>query len=322
MLRQRTWRIAAGVLALLLLPGWGGAAAQVESVLMGTTIGGAAGFITNIIKQHNLDAKNGLNLDLKAFSPDKLQNVLIARQIEVGLINPIALVRVNLRGNKMRLFGPLLWNHTSLVVQPDSKVAAFADLKGKKVAILPRVSGGFNTWALANRMRGLDPEKPYQMIFGPPPVILGLFHKKEVEVVASFEPYTTALLADKAGREITTISELWRESTGEPMLLIGLGAYQEWLDTHQRQAKKTVATLGDAVATFFANPRRAIEANLDYFKAKTKAHADLLEQRLPKIYTNRWDGEIVANLRLIVQKSVEFGILERAPEGEQFLQLK
>lgn len=315
-----SWRL--GLASALLLAASVTAAAQVETVTFTSTADGMSGLVSRVIVQQKLDAKNGLHVDAKSFSPDKATSTLVAKLMETGFISPMALARVNLRGNQLRIFGPQLWNHISIVVQPDAGISTLGGLQGKKLAILPRVSGAYNTWALVNQMRGIDVEKSYQMIFGPPPVILGLFHQKEVQAAAIFEPLTTGLLAAKKGVEILRVKDLWREQTGEPMMLTGLAAYQDWLDANPSKARKLAATYLDAHRYIVAHAAAVIEANRDYLKVTNEAHAKLLAERLPEVLPVRWDDKLIANAELITRKAAEFGLIKEVPPGKLFLKFE
>ncbi|MBI3090729.1 MAG: ABC transporter substrate-binding protein [Candidatus Tectomicrobia bacterium] len=324
MRRKRVWRgIALTVLAAVLV----GAAVIALSVpseaqpkiTFATTSTGAAGLITTVIKNQKLDQKNGFTLDAPAFTPEAGQNALVFKQVDSGIFNPIAMARANLKGNSMRIFAPLFYNHISFVVQKDSPYKSLADLKGKKVATMARVTGMYNTFALVNRFRGLDIEKDYQLIMGAPPVILGLLKKKEVEMGMIFEPVTSTVLTEGQLKEIGTISDLWRESTGKPMLMIGASAHAEWLDAHQKEARQFTQAILDSLAYIHKNSAEVMRANKEQLGAKTDAALTLLIERMPKIIASEWNDSVVQNLQLQVTKAVEFGLLPKVPEGTMFV---
>src|SRR3970040_1582245 len=88
------------------------AEAQVK-VTMSSTAGGAVGFITDVAKAQKYDEKNGLALEVKLFDPAKAEEMVFFRNVDAGLFTVIPTGRANLKGNKIRIFGPFLWNHTS-----------------------------------------------------------------------------------------------------------------------------------------------------------------------------------------------------------------
>lgn len=304
---------AAGVMALS-IP----SAAQ-PKITFATTSTGAAGLITTVMKNQKLDQKNGFTLDAPAFTPEKGQNALVFKQVDSGFFNPIAMARANLKGNSMRIFAPLFYNHISFLVQKDSPYKSLAELKGKKVATMARVTGMYNTFALVSRFRGLDIEKDYQLVMGAPPVILGLLKQKEVEMGMTFEPVTSSVLTEGQLKEIGTINDLWRESTGKPMLMIGASAHAEWLDTHQKEARQVTQAILDSLAYIRKNPAEVMRANKAQLGAKTDAALTLLIERMPKIMASEWNDAVIQNLQLQVTKAVEVGLLPKVPEGTMFV---
>lgn len=309
-----------GLLVAALLAGFSTAQAQ-KPIVFATTQSGSVSILTNLIADQRLDEKNGVKLDIKRFPPAQGQQATVNRSVEVGYLNPIALARVNLRGRKLRMFGPQLWNHISILAHKKTGATTLDAIKGMKLAILPRISGSYNTFALVNRMRGVDTEKAYKLIFGSPPVIMGLFRKQEVEVAAIFEPLTSGLIQAGVGVEVARIRDMWKEATGTPMLMIGTVAYEDWLNANKSTARKINATIAAAIGVFKKNPRKVIDTYRKHLRVKTDAHAALLEKRMPSVYADRWDDKIVKNLELVVSKSVEFGLVKKVPEAKMFVNL-
>ncbi|MBI3090728.1 MAG: ABC transporter substrate-binding protein [Candidatus Tectomicrobia bacterium] len=324
MSRKRVRRgIGLTVLAAVLAAAWGlGLSAPSlaqPKITFATTATGTTGLITTVLKHQKFDEKNGFILEAPPFDPAKSENAIVFKQVDTGPMTPVSLARVNLKGNDMRIFAPLFYNHISLMVQKDSPSASLADLKGKKVATMARVTGMYNTFALVNRFRGLDIEKDYQLVFGAPPVILGLLKKKEVDMGMTFEPITSRLLTEGQLKEIGTISGLWREKTGQPMLMIGASAHNEWLESHQDEARRFTQALLDTLAYIHANPAAVMRANQEKLGSKTDAVLNLLGERMPKILAKEWNDAVIQNLQLQVTKAVEFGLLPRDPGGTMFV---
>ncbi|MBI2371679.1 MAG: ABC transporter substrate-binding protein [Deltaproteobacteria bacterium] len=317
-----TLAIALTILGLLLTPGAAPLAAPLDKMVYATAAGGAAGIQTAVIKARRLDERHGILLDLRPFNPAEAEFALLYKKVDTGFFAPTSGVRANLKGSRLRFIGPSLYSHYSLTAHKNVQARRLEDLKGKRIGTLDRVSGGYNALAVLCRMLGLDLEKDFRLTIGTPPGLMTFLQRGDVDAANLFDPLTTKLILD-GHREVVRLSDLWMQLTGKPMVLTYLAAHQEWLDANRDVARRFVKTMLDATAVMRSDPN-VFEEKLvrDQIKPRTAQELDMVKERMPKIYPTTWDQSLVDNGKLLLQKTVEVGLLERLPEEEMFVILR
>src|SRR5262249_44003019 len=104
-----------------------------EAVFASPAPGSAVALLSEVIKEKKLDERNGLLLEVKYFDPAATEQAVILRRVDAGIFPVVSAARVNLVGEKIRLFAPALINHNSVVLQKGSTATRLADLKGKRI---------------------------------------------------------------------------------------------------------------------------------------------------------------------------------------------
>ncbi|MBI3078404.1 MAG: ABC transporter substrate-binding protein [Deltaproteobacteria bacterium] len=323
-MRQRAGKpalVVAFVAAILGLAAAERPAVAQERIVFASTAGGAVGFITEMVSLHRLDERQGVKLDVKLFTPEKAEEAVFFKQVDAGLFPPLTAARAQARGAKIRIFGPLLWNHISLLVPTDSAVRGVEELRGKKIGTLPRISGMYTTFSTVLRMRGMDFEKDFRPIFGAPVALLGFFDRRDVDALLHFEPFVSRLLVEGKAREVVKVNDLWKQLTGQPMLMIGLAAHQEWIQANPARARRLAAALAAGIAYIRERPEQALQEGRKGQGIRSDAELALLKQRYPVVFPERWDAGIIRSAQVVVDKAVEYGFLERAPTEPVFIKL-
>ncbi|MBI3079624.1 MAG: ABC transporter substrate-binding protein [Deltaproteobacteria bacterium] len=296
-------------------------AAELQKVVISSTAGASVGLLTELAKQYRLDEQQGLSLEIRYFDPAKAEEAIFFKQVHVGPFAPISAARANLRGAPVRIFAPLLWLMVSVVTSVEAPVRGIEELKGKRLGMYHRITGTYTASAIIWKARGLDLEKEYRLIIGAPPVVMGLLEKREVEAAVLSEPFVTRMLVTRRFREAARLNDLWREATGQPMLMIGLAAHQEWLAANPKAAAGLVRMFRETIARVHRTPE-VIDEFRRFLNIRSEPEAQLFKERLPVVFPAVWDDATVANARLLVQRAVELGQLERMPADEIFVQIR
>jgi NitT/TauT family transport system substrate-binding protein len=299
----------------------GPAAAQDRAVFASPGAGSAVGLLSEIIKKDRLDARHGLELDIKYFDPAAAEQAVLLRRADVGIFATIAAARANLSGHRVRLFAPALVNHSSVLVPSGTAASSLADLKGKRLGTLDRISMTYTTLATIARLQGLDLERDFKLTLSPPPVLMGLFARRELDVVVIFEPLVTRLLAE-GNREVMRVNDVWRKDTGQSMVALGIGAHDDWLRAHPETARRIFRTLKDAVSTVQRQPRAVVETFRDFLGARTDDQIARLAERLPQLYPTTWDRPLFDSMMLLLRKNVELGLLQDLPKDALFVSVE
>ena len=314
-------RLAPAIAIALALATGGRAVAQDRAVFASPGAGSAVGLLSEIIKKDRLDARHGLDLDIKYFDPAAAEQAVLLRRADAGIFAVIAAARANLAGHRVRLFAPALVNHSSIVVPSGTSAGGLADLKGKRLGTLDRISMTYTSLATIARLQGLDLERDFKLTLSPPPVLMGLFARRELDVVVIFEPLVTRLLAE-GNREVLRVNDVWRKETGQSMIALGIGAHEDWLRAHPETARRIFRTLRDAVAVVQKQPREVVETFRNFLGAKTDDQVARLAERLPQLYPATWDRPLFDAMTLLLRKNVELGLLQELPKDALFVSVE
>lgn len=318
---DRRARVVAGLVAAVALVAGGWSAAAQEGVLFASTGGSAVGFVTEMVTLHRLDERHGLKLEVKHFSPDKAEEALFFKQVDAGLFPPISAVRAQGRGAKIRIFAPLLWNHASLLVPPDSPARSVEELRGKRIGTLPRISGNYTTFSILLRMRGMDFERDFRPIFASLVGAIGLFERQDLDAMIQAEPFSSRLIAEGKVRELLKFNDLWQQLTGQPMLMVGLAAHEEWIQANLARARRVARTLAAGIAYIREKPEQALQEARKSQGIRSGAELALLKQRYPAVFPERWDDAVIRSAQLLIDKAVENRLLDRPPAEPVFIRL-
>jgi len=283
--------------------------------------GSAVGLLSEVIKENRLDERNGIRLDVKYFDPAATEQAVVLRRADAGIFPVVSAARVNLIGTKIRLFAPALINHNSVVLQKGSAATRLADLKGKRIGTLDRISMTYTSLATIAKMQGLDLEKDFKLTLSPPPVLMALFGRGELDALVIYEPLVTRLVSE-GYREMMRLDGFWREQTGEPMVALAIGAHQDWIASHPAAARKVFQTIVDAMAFIRANPKGIAQGHRQSLMIEDDKQLARLTERIPQLYSVKWDGTLIASMSSLLKKNVELGLLEAMPKDEIFVILK
>ena len=305
------------IIVLILI---GGAFFLVKSQIKPKTITfGAAqklspdGFLAQIIKTYGIDKKHGIDINFQYNEPGLTMTKLINRELEVAILAPISAAKANLEGKKIRIFGPLLWNVISLAVPADSPYQTLDELKGKKFGILPQITGAYTNMDLIAREKGWRLESDFQLVIGGLEDQIKFLEDGDVDFAVVYEPRSSSLLAAGKIREITSMNKLWEELTGERFIFNNIAAYDDWLATHQKEAKALVATFLEAAKFVNENPS-LIEKHKDLLELQTPEAVALAQTRIVGSFVDEWNQPIVDNINSLIKKAAEVGILSQTPK--------
>jgi len=293
-------------------------AATEKLVFASPAPGSAVGLLTEVIKEKGLDERNGLVLDVKYFDPAATEQAVVLRRADAGVFPVVSAARVNLIGEKIRLFAPALINHNSIVLHKGSTATRLADLKGKRLGTLDRISMTYTSLAVIAKMQGLDLDQDFKLTLSPPPVLMALFGRGELDALAIFEPLVTRLVSE-GNVEMMRLDRFWREQTGQFMVALAIGAHEDWLNSHPTAARKLFRTLLDAMAAVQANPKAIVEEHRQSLMVETDEQLKRLTERMPRFYTTRWDRALIDNMDFLLKKNVELGLLKAMPKDEIFV---
>ncbi len=271
--------------------------------------------MTQVVKRAKLDEKHELKLDVKVLDPAGAEKTVMLRQVDAGLFPVISAADVNTKGQDIVLFGPLLYMHSFLVVWNDSPAKQLADLKGKKIGLLDKVSGAYRGMQILSAHDGGDFERDFQPVTGPPAALITFLQRKQVDAIVIFEPLVSKLLAEGNFRVVMGLNEEWKKRARQNWLFLCLAAHREWLDKNRAAASRIAATLLEANRMINRDPG-LVAAEAEFLGLKTKAEIDLARDRLPQFYPTEWNDAAVANVMETVREAARLKQIREVPARE------
>lgn len=270
------------------------------------------GLMASVIKGEGLDAKHGLNLQVREFSPDQAEQALMTGQVDAGFFGIVSLAKVRAEGRDLVFLAPLQTNHGAVIVPKDSPAKSLRDLKGHKVATLDPVSGLYTTMQVLAGELGMSWEHDFHILSGPPPALVAFIEKGQVDAIVHFEPNTSKLLASGKYRDVMDLSKAWEERTGEPLFMLGLAAKGSWVEDNPEAARRLTATIQEATK-LMSTDEELVGKYLGKFDLDPKV-VDIAKTRMSEIYISETPEQSADNARLILERAKELGIITKVPD--------
>jgi len=321
--RQEFLRTSLGLAGALVFgaPQFGATARANEKGLIklpfASTHTGSIKMMTDTVRRHRIDEKYGMIWEPANLQINALADAIILKSKSAGCLGaPVAAIARS-QGHNLQMFEALTINHSSLMVRADSPYKSITDLKGKKIAAVTRTSGTYQSFYTVARMMGLDPEKDCQVIFSAPEAGRRFLEDGEVEAFNIYEPYPTNMIASGKVRELMRVRDEWKRLVGKDMLLLGVVAYQDWIDANRDLAKRVAKVTREAVDLMRAAPQQTIADNRASQALESDAAAKLAETRLIEMYTpTALNKNLIDSAFIEIQKGHEFGLLKVAPTND------
>lgn len=251
---------------------------------------GSSGILPTVIKGEELDKANGINLEIERVSPGQVSQLVINRGVELGSISTFGGASANHKGRDIRVFGPILSSHISVIVAEDSSYESWEDLKGEKFGILPEPSGTYYHTMLRLANIDLDMEEDFNLVEGSPPTIQAAFDKGDLEAYVSFPPTVINRLVDPdvPVRRLERLPDVFEEIYGHNLPFHNLAAYQGWIDEDPERAKAAQQTFIDGAKALSEKPVEMLEKHTDAYS--TDAGYEMAKEETPPIYSADWEA--------------------------------
>lgn len=308
------------VLVLLLLVLFPNRPPDSKTILVGTSQGGVLGFASDIIRALNLDSKCGVSLDFKYFSPEDAENALLNGAVDVAYFSPLSTVRANNIGHNLRLFGPALNDHYSVVVQQDSPYTSLDQLRGKKLGILSRTTGGYSDLSIIWAKTGGSVEKDFILVTGKPPILVNFLLTGAVDAILLFEPQVTNLIADEKARRLISLQDLAKQAgLSSPILMLAFAAQEEWLNQHRPQAAGLLCAYYSAFDLIRSDPSLFLPTRVkEILGIENPAVISALQELLPPLYPTVWNQQTRTEILDLLQEAQQLQLIDSHPNDKIF----
>ncbi|SEH65552.1 ABC-type nitrate/sulfonate/bicarbonate transport system, substrate-binding protein [Halopenitus malekzadehii] len=282
---------------------------DLREISFATTETGSIGVLTSIVQEEGFDEQRGIKINVQATTPAKGPQLLKNKAVETSLFSPQGAAIANTEGSNIRLFGPLLANHNSLITTADNTdVQSWEDLKNEKVGILSPPSGIWNhTNLLLNEMGYSTDDFDFRK--GSPGSIHSFNARGDVAAHVHFVPVTVKSIASGGMRELLFYPDKFQDQFGHNLQFTPLAAHQSWLDENPDAARSLREALIDAQKLFTDSPKDTISKYRDTIGLENQNQVDTAAERMPATYPAAWGSTQTSNLQSQLQMSKEYGLI-------------
>jgi NitT/TauT family transport system substrate-binding protein len=196
---------------------------------------GTVSWELDVIKEHGLDAAEGVDLEIVELATNNAISVALQGEaVDVIVTDWLWVTRQRADGADFT-FVPYSTSVGSLVVPADSPIQSLADLEGKRLGI----AGGpvDKSWlvirALAEKRHGLDLDAAVDKVFGAPPLLNEQIELGEIDAVINNWNFVAQLEA-KGFRPLLGAAEAAKElGIASDVPLLGYVFHESWAAAHR-----------------------------------------------------------------------------------------
>lgn len=224
------WALSLGA-ALLASSATGTAA---EKVRVGVLKFGTVNWELNTVKEHKLDAANGVDVEISYFAGEDATNVaMLAGELDVIVSDWLWVSRQRAEGEDFTM-APYSTSVGAVMVKAESPVKTLADLKGRKIGIAggPDDKSWLLIQALAKRDHGIDLSAENDVVFGAPPLLSEKAASGELDAVLSFWHFCARLEANGFRRLIGAEEAAKALGASGQVSALGYVFHEKWADAN------------------------------------------------------------------------------------------
>jgi NitT/TauT family transport system substrate-binding protein len=209
---------------------------------------GTVNWELNVIKEHGLDAKHGINLDITYLTNKNASAIaLMSKSVDIIVTDWVWVSRQRDKGKDFTLI-PYSTAAGAIMVSNESPITSIKNMKDAQIGI----AGGSidKSWILIRaytiKVLGYDIAKHIEPAYAAPPLINGMVSRGELDGALNYWNYTARLKALNF-RKIISVEEVLPElGIGESLPLIGYVFSEEWANKNKNTLKGFIAASEEA----------------------------------------------------------------------------
>ena len=192
---------------------------------------------TYVIEKEGLGKKYGLDIEWKDISTSEGPRALLANDVNIAFINPFATIRANTSSDKkMKIFGFAYNINYACYALESSNINTVNDLKGKTIVTSSKGSTGYAVLDLLITNMGYNLEQDFKILSVPLAASVVALEKNEAAATC-VTPYNIVPLDDSIKlKTIINLNDLWFKEISKIQPYTGIGALEEWLKDHTKEA--------------------------------------------------------------------------------------
>ena len=204
---------------------------------------GTVNWELNVIKEHGLDKKYGIELDITYLTNKNASAIaLMSNAVDMIVTDWVWVSRQREKGKDFTLI-PYSTAAGALMVPNDSPITSLSNLKDTQIGI----AGGSidKSWILIRaytmKVLGYDIAKHIKPAYAAPPLINGMIQKGELDGAINYWNYTARLKALNFRKIISVEDVLPELGIGKSLPLIGYVFSEEWANKNKESIKGFIA---------------------------------------------------------------------------------
>lgn len=292
---------------------------DVPVVKVGTTTTGSTTLTRLVIDQEKLDAKHGVKIEWVALDNAAVQKAFALKQFDVNFAEtPLDLMRARAAGDAAHAVSIGSLANVYISVKSNSPYQNLGDLRGKKLGLYSLSSG--STAALARIVSdnfGLNLYKDFQLVVAPPPALVGLMQRGEIEGMVNIDPTSLQMLADGGVREIMDVGQQWQQRTGGPLLVSTVAVRDSFAKQNAATTQRLVDVFREAVN--YIQTHDDVYETTGFVKLSglqpTPSVLKLFQQRFGKLYSLQWDAKVIDANNAVVDEAISEGTIKKPDPG-------
>ncbi len=269
-----------------------------------------------IMKARGLDAKNGFDLDIKAYPSIAAFYAAFATGETDALIGgPTNLQKLVEEGVPARIIGSGFTLADLVIFAKDDKIKSLADLKGKQLAA---DMGGsqYQVLKMYTAAKGIDLSKDITVVNANFAVARAQLEADRVDAALVIEPLASIILRQNpTWKVIFNGAEGWKEITGQAGWEIVAAMRTDAIKRVPDGPKMLLAALKDVAAVLKNETDAADQIAVDSVKLPPGIlKAAVASGRLNMVVENAWDPATKKSITDMMERAVKSGIFQKMPD--------
>jgi ABC-type nitrate/sulfonate/bicarbonate transport system substrate-binding protein len=272
------------------------------------------------MKARGLDAKNGFELDIKAYpSISAFYAGFATGETDALIGGPTILQKLYQEGVPARIFGTGFTLADLVVFAKDDKIKSLADLKGKQLAA---DMGGsqFQVLKIYANAKGIDLGKDITVVNANFAVARAQLEADGVEAALVIEPLASIIVKQNPGWNIIfNGAQGWKEITGQDGWEIVAAMRADAIEPPPNGPKMLLAALQDVAKVLHNETDAADKIAADTVKLPPGILTAAVDsKRLRMIVEPAWDPAIRKTIVDMMDRAVKAGFYQKMPDDKIF----
>lgn len=288
---------------------------QTELVKVSTTLAIATPSepVLLLVRKLGLDKKNGLDIEIVDSNPGDAEREFFEGKFKIIYNGTLSSFTANLKNIPIRIIAPAIDQPFDVLVPVDSPIKTIEDLKGKKLATLPKITASYMSTTTIFRSAGIDPEKDMKITFSTPPQIVELLSTGEVDAGIGVAPSSYGLLSSGKFRSIANLEDLWEsKEDGLHMPFVTFSVHEDWYQANKDVARRFVKTFYEASAMIQKDPNILLKELPEYmekYKLNDPKTFEIVKAKYPRLLYTTYTPMGEDSLKRTYERAKEFGVI-------------